>query len=115
MNRLVLLAAAILLLLLGAQTAGADDLAEVQQQFDAGNYSGAMNTLRALVSQSPANAADHFWMGRCYYEMRDYSDAVSELEKATQLEPNSSFITTGWGVHTVQWPTRKKASSWPDV
>ncbi|MFZ0924421.1 MAG: tetratricopeptide repeat protein, partial [Candidatus Acidiferrales bacterium] len=50
-----------------------------------------MNTLRALVSQSPANAADHFWMGRCYYEMRDYSDAVSELEKATQLEPNSSL------------------------
>ncbi|MFZ0641482.1 MAG: tetratricopeptide repeat protein [Candidatus Acidiferrales bacterium] len=90
MNRLVFLAA-ILLLLLGAQKAGADDLTGVQQQFDAGNYSGAMNTLRALVSQSPANAADHFWMGRCYYEMRDYSDAVSELEKATQLEPNSSL------------------------
>ncbi|MGB6483912.1 MAG: tetratricopeptide repeat protein [Candidatus Acidiferrales bacterium] len=101
MNRLVFFAAAILLLLPGAQTAGADDLAEVQQQFDAGNYTSAMNTLRALVSQSPANAADHFWLGRCYYEVRDYSNAVSELEKATQLDPNSSvyhdWLGRGYG------------------
>ncbi|MGB6877891.1 MAG: tetratricopeptide repeat protein [Candidatus Acidiferrales bacterium] len=101
MNRLVFSAAAILLLLPGAQTAGADDLAEVQQQFDAGNYASAMNTLRALVSQSPANAADHFWLGRCYYEVRDYSNAVSELEKATQLDPNSSvyhdWLGRGYG------------------
>ncbi len=101
MNRLVFFAAAILLLLPAAQKAGADDLAGVQQQFDAGNYTSAMNTLRALVSQSPANAADHFWMGRCYYEMRDYSNAVSELEKATQLDPNSSvyhdWLGRGYG------------------
>ncbi|MGC1107272.1 MAG: tetratricopeptide repeat protein [Candidatus Acidiferrales bacterium] len=100
MNRLVFFAA-VILLLLPAQTAGADDLAEVQQQFDAGNYTSAMNTLRALVSQSPANAADHFWLGRCYYEVRDYSNAVSELEKATQLDPNSSvyhdWLGRGYG------------------
>jgi tetratricopeptide (TPR) repeat protein len=101
MARLALVAAAIVLLLPVAQKAGADDLAEVQQQFDAGNYASAMNTLRALVSQSPGNAADHFWLGRCYYEVRDYNNAVSEMEKATQLDPNSSvyhdWLGRGYG------------------
>lgn len=101
MGRLVVLAAAIVLFLPMAQKAGADDLAEVQQQFDAGNYASAMSTLRALVSQNPGNAADHFWLGRCYYEVRDYNNAVSELEKATQLDPNSSvyhdWLGRGYG------------------
>ena len=90
MIRLAILATWTLLFFPGAQTARADDLSGVQQQFTAGNYTSAMNTLRAFVSQNPANAADHFWLGRCYYEVRDYTNAVSELEKATQLDPNSS-------------------------
>ncbi len=101
MRWIVVLAAAIGLLLPMAQKAGADDLAEVRQQFDAGNYATAMNTLRALVSQSPGSAEDHFWLGRCYYEVRDYNNAVSELEKATQLDPNSSvyhdWLGRGYG------------------
>lgn len=90
MVRFVFFVASILLLWPAPSSAGADDLSGVQQQFDAGNYASAMNTLRALVSQSPGNAVVHYWLGRCYYEMRDYSNAVSELEKATQLDPNSS-------------------------
>lgn len=101
MFRLALFAASILLLLPSVPTARADDLSEVQQQFGAGNYASAMNILRALVSQSPGNAADHFWLGRCYYEVRDYANAVSELEKATQLDPNSSayhdWLGRGYG------------------
>lgn len=101
MVRLVSIAASIVLFLSGAQGAKADSLADVQQQFVAGNYNGAMNILRALVSQDPGNAADHFWLGRCYYETRDYSNAVSELEKATQLDPNSSpyhdWLGRGYG------------------
>lgn len=90
-----------LALLAAAQNAHADDLSGVQQQFEAGNYTSAINTLRALVSQTPGNAADHFWLGRCYYEVRDYSNAVAELEKATQLDPNSSvyhdWLGRGYG------------------
>lgn len=101
MLRAVFLLASMLLLFPGVQKAGADDLSEVQQQFQAGNYASAMNTLRALVSQNPGDAADHFWLGRCLYETRDYSNAVSELEKATQLDPNSSvyhdWLGRGYG------------------
>lgn len=101
MVRLASLAASMILLLPGAQGTHADGLTDVQQQFVAGNYSGAMSILRALVSQDPGNAADHFWLGRCYYEIRDYANAVSELEKATQLDPNSSpyhdWLGRGYG------------------
>lgn len=101
MIRLASLAASVILILLGTQGAKADSLADVQQQFVAGNYGSAMNILRALVSQDPGNAADHYWLGRCYYEIRDYSNAVSELEKATQLDPNSSpyhdWLGRGYG------------------
>jgi len=101
MVRFASLAGSIILLLSGAQGAKADSLVDVQQQFVAGNYSSAMNILRALVSQDPGNAADHFWLGRCYYEIRDYANAVSELEKATQLNPNSSayhdWLGRGYG------------------
>ncbi len=101
MVRLASLAASILLLLPAIQGARADVMADVQQQFDTGNYPSAMSTLRALISQNPGNAATHFWMGRCYYEMQEYSNAVSELEKATQLDPNSSvyheWLGRGYG------------------
>lgn len=101
MPRFALLAGLVLLFLPVLQHAQADDLSEVQQQFEAGNYASAMNVLRALVSQNPGSAADHFWLGRCYYEVKDFANAVSELEKATQLEPNSSvyhdWLGRGYG------------------
>lgn len=91
MNWAALFVASVFLLFPAAQKAQADGLSDVQQQFESGNYSAAMNVLRALVSQNPSNAQQHYWLGRCYYEVRDYTDAVSELEKATQLDPNSSM------------------------
>lgn len=90
MNWAALLAASLLLSFPFAQKTKADGLDDVQQQFEAGNYSVAMTTLRALVSQDPNNAQQHYWLGRCYYEVRDYKDSVAELEKATQLAPQSS-------------------------
>jgi tetratricopeptide (TPR) repeat protein len=101
MVRLASLAASVLLLLPAIEGARADVMADVQQQFDTGNYWSAMKTLRALISQNPGNAANHFWLGRCYYETQNYSIAVSELEKATQLDPNSSvyheWLGRGYG------------------
>lgn len=84
------IAVSVVLLLPAARAVSADDLGAVQEQFQAGNYGVAMNTLRALVSQNPNDATAHYWLGRCYIEVRDYDNAVAELEKAAQLAPNSS-------------------------
>jgi len=87
---LAFLAASVVLLLPVARMASADDLSAVQAQFQSGNYTMAMNTLRALISQNPNDAAAHYWLGRCYIEKSDYDNAVTQLQQAVQLTPNSS-------------------------
>jgi len=84
------IAVSMVLLLSAARVASADDLGSIQSEFEAGNYSMAMNTLRALISQNPGNATAHYWLGRCYVEVRDYDNAIAEFGKAVQLTPNSS-------------------------
>jgi len=84
------IAVCLILLLPAARAASADGLSAIEGQFEAGNYSMAMNTLRALISQNPADATAHYWMGRCYIEVRDYDNAINEFGKALQLTPNSS-------------------------
>ncbi len=68
----------------------ADDLTAVEQEFAAGDYGDAVNTLRAIVSQNANDAPAHYWLGRCYYEERDYNDAVTQLQQATTLDATSS-------------------------
>ncbi|HEV2341624.1 MAG TPA: tetratricopeptide repeat protein [Candidatus Acidoferrales bacterium] len=67
------------------------DLGGAKQEFDSGDYASAIQLLRALVSQNAGGAEAHFWLGRCYYETKDFNDSVSELEKATQSESDSSI------------------------
>ncbi len=77
----------------GAEPAGdsaTETLEAAQQQFDAGNYSGAIRTLEAVAVSSPQDARLYFWMGRSYYELRDYKDASGQLERAVRLDSNNS-------------------------
>ncbi|HKW87191.1 MAG TPA: tetratricopeptide repeat protein [Candidatus Acidoferrales bacterium] len=67
------------------------DLGGAKQEFDSGDYASAIQLLRALVSENAGGAEAHFWLGRCYYETRDFNGSVSELEKAAQADPNSSL------------------------
>ncbi|HEV2288897.1 MAG TPA: tetratricopeptide repeat protein [Candidatus Acidoferrales bacterium] len=68
----------------------ADDLSTVEEQFAAGDYGDAINTLRAIVSQNAGDAPAHYWLGRCYYEERDYNNAVTQLQQAASLDAKSS-------------------------
>lgn len=61
-----------------------------QHQFGSGNYSAAISTLQSVVTQNPVNAAAFYWLGRCYYEIRDYDRAVAQAEKSVSLEPKNS-------------------------
>lgn len=91
MNRLLgSIAVSLVLLLPAVRAASADGLSAVEGQFEAGNYSMAMNTLRALISQNPSDATAHYWLGRCYIEVNDYDNAINEFGKALQITPNSS-------------------------
>lgn len=61
-----------------------------QHQFTTGNYSAAIATLRSLVSQDGQNAGAYYWLGRCYYEIRDLDEAIVHAAKAVALQPGNS-------------------------
>jgi tetratricopeptide (TPR) repeat protein len=61
-----------------------------QQQFNAGNYAGAISTLQATASQNASSAAAAYWLGRSYYEIFDYDSAITQFEKAVSLDPRNS-------------------------
>jgi len=62
-----------------------------QQQFDSGNYSAAIEALRAAAGQNPSNAEIYYWLGRVYYEMHDQDNAVANAEKSVSLDPQNSL------------------------
>ena len=65
-------------------------LQTAQRQFSAGDYSAAIRTLQSVVVQSPTSADAFFWLGRSYYELHNYNNAIPQLEKSTQLDSSNS-------------------------
>jgi tetratricopeptide (TPR) repeat protein len=63
---------------------------EIARLYTRGLYRQAVEALDAAVRQDPQDAALHYWLGRCFYELRDYNRAISSLERAVVLEPNRS-------------------------
>jgi tetratricopeptide (TPR) repeat protein len=72
----------------GADVSGL--LGTARQQFDQGQYSAALSTLQSAQSQNPMSAAAYFWMGRTFYEIRDFSNAIAQFQKAVGLDGKSS-------------------------
>jgi tetratricopeptide (TPR) repeat protein len=65
-------------------------LRTAQYEFGAGNYPGAIATLRSVVSQDPLSAEAFYWLGRAYYEISDLDNAISHAEKSVALQPRNS-------------------------
>jgi tetratricopeptide (TPR) repeat protein len=65
-------------------------ISQAQQQFDGGNYSGAISTLQPSASQTPPNSEVYYWLGRNYYELHDYDNSVASLERAVSIDPKNS-------------------------
>jgi tetratricopeptide (TPR) repeat protein len=70
--------------------ADAPAVSQARQQFDNGNYSGAVSTLQLAASQVPPNGEVYYWLGRSYYELHDYDNSVATLEKAVSVDPKNS-------------------------
>jgi tetratricopeptide (TPR) repeat protein len=55
-----------------------------------GHYGELAQALQTAVADQPQSAVLRYWLGRSYYELRDYDHAEDNLERATELAPNSS-------------------------
>ncbi len=81
-------------LMLTALPAAADGNALIQtaqHQFNSGNYTAAIAALQNAIAQNSSNAEAYYWLGRCYYEVRDYDNAITQAEKSVALDPQNSL------------------------
>lgn len=95
-------AAALLLCLCGvvwpALAAVENDLPPEMAQFhNAGRYQELVQALQAALERQPESAPLHYWLGRSFYELRDYNRAIPSLERATQLAPDRSEYFDWYG------------------
>jgi cytochrome c-type biogenesis protein CcmH/NrfG len=45
---------------------------EIETLYNAGSNSSAAEALQATIAQNPKDASLHYWLGRCYFETRDF-------------------------------------------
>lgn len=64
--------------------------ADVERLYNGGLYRQAVEALNAAIQREPGEPSLHYWLGRCFYELRDYNRAISSLERAAALEPDRS-------------------------
>jgi len=64
--------------------------ADIERLYNGGLYRQAAEALTAAIQREPEESSLHYWLGRCFYELRDYNRAVSSLERAIALEPDRS-------------------------
>lgn len=58
--------------------------------YAAGQYRQAAETLQAAVERNPKDASLQYWLGRCFFELYDFSNAIASLERAVSLDPDRS-------------------------
>jgi tetratricopeptide (TPR) repeat protein len=53
--------------------------------------------LQDALDRNPTDASLSYWLGRCFYEIRDFSRAISSFERAIALAPDRSEYHDGLG------------------
>jgi tetratricopeptide (TPR) repeat protein len=62
----------------------------IETLYNTGQYQQAAEALQAAVAQNPRNPSLYYWLGRCYYEIRDFNGAISNWDRAVALDPDRS-------------------------
>jgi tetratricopeptide (TPR) repeat protein len=63
---------------------------DIATLYDAGQYRQAAEALQAAAERNPKDASLQYWLGRCFFELRDFSSAIASLERAVSLDPGRS-------------------------
>jgi tetratricopeptide (TPR) repeat protein len=63
---------------------------DIQRLYNAGRYREAVEALEAAVAANSTQAPLHYWLGRSFYELRDFGHSMTSFEHAVTLDPNRS-------------------------
>ena len=63
---------------------------DIERLYNGGLYRQAAEALNAAIQRDPQESSLQYWLGRCFYELRDYNRAISSFERAIVLEPERS-------------------------
>jgi len=88
-----LIIVAVLLLLpapVARLTAAADNLSEAVRLYEKGSFRQAVELLRQEAKASPGDAEIRFRLGKAYLKVQEWKAAVTELEKAVEIEPTNA-------------------------
>jgi len=84
--------------------------------FNAGRLDKAVQAYRAAVRTAPQNAVAHYKLGEALGRIRQYDEAIKQLEQATRLEPgNVRFERTLAGAYEVRNLTAKAQAAYQRV
>src|SRR5271169_1410455 len=62
----------------------------IESLYNSGSYSRAAEAVQAAVAQNPRDDSLYYWLGRCYFEIRDFNHSISNWERTVVLDPGRS-------------------------
>jgi tetratricopeptide (TPR) repeat protein len=87
--------------LLGSGRPAQSAVDSAKKLFDAGQFKEGEALLRTEISKTPSDAALHYWLGKCAFELYDDDLAYTSAEKAVELDPKNAdyhyFLGTASG------------------
>ena len=89
-SKLVRLTAGLFLIFAGAMHAQENSLEAGRAAFEKGDYSRAVEILKAAAAKDPANGDVQLFLARSYLELHQADAAISAAEKAVASNPKSS-------------------------
>lgn len=72
-----------------AQNEEGTALIKSMDKYNAGNYKGALIDLQQIVEQDPENARAYLYLGRSYFNLKEYKASMVHLNRSVWIQPSS--------------------------
>lgn len=79
---------------------------------DSGLFEAAIQNYKTYLEKNPADADARVDMGVCYFNLRDYPNAIKEMETALKYVPNHQIAHLNLGVVNLSAGNLAKSKEW---
>ena len=79
---------------------------------DSGLYEAAIQNYKTYLDKNPKDADARIDMGVCYFNLKDFSNAITEMETALKYKPNHQIALLNLGVVNLSAGNLEKSKEW---